>query len=96
MLEMTLALNLRGHGNSALRDPLNDCSVADYVSDVAEVAVLGAELDGFFTPGEIQGTTRAYRTEAELFPRMGHNMMLEPGWRAVAERIDAWLGTIGL
>jgi pimeloyl-ACP methyl ester carboxylesterase len=35
---------------------------------------------------------RAYRTEAEFFPDMGHNMMLEPGWQAVAERIDSWLG----
>jgi hypothetical protein len=22
---------------------------------------------------------------------MGHDIMLEPGWRAVAERIDGWL-----
>ena len=39
---------------------------------------------------------RAYHTEAEFFPGMGHNMMLEPGWRAVAERIDTWLGSHGL
>jgi hypothetical protein len=24
---------------------------------------------------------------------MGHNMMLEPGWAAVADRIHTWLGT---
>jgi len=39
---------------------------------------------------------RAYRTEAEFFPNMGHNMMLEPGWQAVAERIDGWLAAQGL
>ena len=39
---------------------------------------------------------RAYRTEAEFFPDMGHNMMLEPGWQAVAERIDGWLAARGL
>jgi pimeloyl-ACP methyl ester carboxylesterase len=39
---------------------------------------------------------RAYRTEAEIFPDMGHDMMLEPGWQAVAERIDSWLETQGL
>jgi len=27
---------------------------------------------------------------------MGHNMMLEPGWAAVAERIDTWLSARGL
>ena len=35
-------------------------------------------------------------TEAEFFPSMGHDMMLEPGWVAVAERIHTWLGTHGL
>jgi hypothetical protein len=39
---------------------------------------------------------RAYRTEAEYFADMGHNMMLESGWQAVAERIDSWLGGQGL
>ncbi|MCW2628969.1 alpha/beta hydrolase [Mycobacterium sp.] len=41
-------------------------------------------------------TARAYHTEVEFFPNMGHNMMLEPGWQAVAERIDSWLGGQGL
>ncbi len=58
--------------------------------------VLGAELDGFFSTAEIRATARAYRAEAQLFPGMGHNMMLEPGWRDVAQRIRAWLGGIGL
>jgi len=53
--------------------------------------VLGGECDGAFTVEEIHETARAYRTEAEIFPGMGHNMMLEPGWRHVAERIHAWL-----
>ncbi|WP_082971266.1 alpha/beta hydrolase [Mycobacterium sp. 852002-51971_SCH5477799-a] len=58
--------------------------------------VLGAECDGCFSPGEIRETARAYGTEAEFFPNMGHNMMLEPGWQTVAERIDDWLTTRGL
>jgi pimeloyl-ACP methyl ester carboxylesterase len=37
----------------------------------------------------------AYHTEAEFFPDMGHNMMLEPGWQSVAERIDGWLAAQG-
>ena len=40
--------------------------------------------------------TRAYNTVPEIFPQMGHNMMVEPGWQAVAERIDSWLGGQGL
>jgi pimeloyl-ACP methyl ester carboxylesterase len=53
--------------------------------------VLGAGLDGCFTVKEVHATARAYGTEAEIFPDMGHNMMLEPGWAAVAERIHSWL-----
>jgi pimeloyl-ACP methyl ester carboxylesterase len=58
--------------------------------------VLGALDDGAVTPKEVNATARAYRAEAEFFPNMGHNMMLEPAWAAVAERINAWLGTHGL
>ncbi len=39
---------------------------------------------------------RVYRTEVEFFPNMGHSMMLEPGWQAVAKRIYGWLTDRGL
>jgi pimeloyl-ACP methyl ester carboxylesterase len=55
--------------------------------------VLGAECDGCFTQQEILATARAYRTEAEIFPNMGHNMMVGPGWEPVAQRIHLWLET---
>ncbi|BBY19841.1 alpha/beta hydrolase [Mycobacterium stomatepiae] len=55
------------------------------------VLVLGAENDGCFTQREVHQTARAYRTQAEIFPDMGHNMMVEPEWAQVAERIHAWL-----
>jgi pimeloyl-ACP methyl ester carboxylesterase len=55
--------------------------------------VLGAESDDCFTTNEVRATARAYRTEAEIFPEIGHDVMLEPGWAAVAERIHRWLGT---
>lgn len=53
--------------------------------------VLGAEDDGCFTQREVHATARAYGTTAEIFPGMGHNMMVEPEWRLVAERIHDWL-----
>ena len=58
--------------------------------------VLGAAEDRIFPPGEVAATARAYRTRAEIFPGMAHDMMLEAGWRAVADRILAWLGGRGL
>jgi pimeloyl-ACP methyl ester carboxylesterase len=54
------------------------------------ILVLGARYDGFVSVDEVRATARAYATEAEFFS-MGHNMMLEPGWADVAERISVWL-----
>jgi pimeloyl-ACP methyl ester carboxylesterase len=62
----------------------------------APLLVLGAELDGAFTVDEVRSTATAYDTVAEVFPNMGHDMMLEPDWRVVAERIHAWLAHEGL
>ncbi len=58
--------------------------------------VLGGSDDGCFTVEEAHATARAYGTEAEIFPDMGHNMMLEPGWQAVAGKIEGWLTGRGL
>lgn len=60
------------------------------------VRVLGAAEDGIFTPGEVQRTARAYGTQATIYPRMGHNMMLEPDWEGVAGDVVAWLGEQGV
>lgn len=57
----------------------------------APMLVLGAENDILFSPQEVRATANAYHTEAEFIPGMAHDMMLEPGWADVAERIHAWL-----
>jgi pimeloyl-ACP methyl ester carboxylesterase len=58
--------------------------------------VLGAAEDGIFTPGEVARTARAYGTTATIYPQMGHNMMLEPGWERVAGDIVAWLDELAV
>jgi pimeloyl-ACP methyl ester carboxylesterase len=58
--------------------------------------VLGAQCDRSVTPQEVLATARAYHTQAEIFPHMGHDMMLESGWLGVAQRIHTWLGAQGL
>ena len=63
---------------------------------ITALLVLGAANDGATSREEVLATARAYRTQAEFFPNMGHNMMLEPRWATVAERIHTWLGTRGL
>ena len=55
------------------------------------VLVLGASRDIIFSPGEVEATARAYKAQPEIFADMAHDMMLEPGWQAVAERILIWI-----
>lgn len=55
------------------------------------VLVMGAEHDGFFTLAEMRRTAAAYRTEAEILPAMGHDLMLDQGWPQVADRINTWI-----
>ena len=54
----------------------------------APLLVLGAADDGSRADGEVSAAAWTYQTDAEFFPNMGHMMMLEPGWQAVAERIE--------
>lgn len=61
-----------------------------------DILVLGAADDGAVTPDEVRATAHAYGNDAQFFADMGHNMMLEPGWAAVATRIDEWLVSRGL
>jgi non-heme chloroperoxidase len=53
--------------------------------------VLGAERDILVPPAQAEQAAQAYGTQAEIFPGMGHVMMLETDWQKVAERIIAWL-----
>lgn len=53
--------------------------------------VLGAERDVLVPPAQAEQAARYFGTEAEIFPGMGHLMMLEAGWQKVADRIIAWL-----
>ena len=53
--------------------------------------VLAAENDQVFSVAEEQATAIAYGTEAIVFPDMAHDMMLEPNWQQVADRILDWL-----
>jgi pimeloyl-ACP methyl ester carboxylesterase len=60
------------------------------------VLVLGAGADAIFTEAEQRRTAAGWGARAEIFPGMAHDMMLDPNWRAVADRILAWLDERGL
>ena len=58
------------------------------------VQVLGAENDAIFSVEEVRATARAYGVEATIFPAMAHNMIVEPGWRDVADTIMSWVKSV--
>jgi len=60
------------------------------------ILVLGAADDRLISAGEVAATARAYNTREYLFPGMAHDMMLEAGWQAVADRMLGWLECRGL
>jgi alpha-beta hydrolase superfamily lysophospholipase len=59
----------------------------------AQMLVMGAEKDRIFSAREVAATAAAYGTEAIMVPGMAHDMMLEPGWQQVADKIIAWIDT---
>jgi pimeloyl-ACP methyl ester carboxylesterase len=59
--------------------------------------VLGGADDAIIAPAEVRATARTYHAAGGIFPRLAHDLMLEAGWQAVADRIIAWLqGVPGL
>jgi non-heme chloroperoxidase len=53
--------------------------------------VMGAEHDLIIPASLVQLTARSYGVAAEIFPGMGHGLMLETDWRKPAQRIVDWL-----
>lgn len=53
--------------------------------------VLGVQDDNMISRAEVEATAAAYHTEAEFFGEMGHALMLDMGWEAVAGRIAEWM-----
>ena len=93
----------RGHAGSEGHEGLRWHSIADYVSDVEQVAgqfetppIIGAVDDTIIPIRVVEATARIYGTRAEIFPGIAHDMMLEAGWEKVAKRILGWLEERGL
>ena len=58
--------------------------------------VLGGELDQLIPPSLVEMTARTYSVAAEIFPGMGHGLMLERDWQIVAKRIQSWFTERGI
>ena len=62
----------------------------------APMLVLGAENDAVISVKNVNATAKAYNTQAQIFPNMAHDMMLEKDWRPVADKILSWLNEKGI
>jgi pimeloyl-ACP methyl ester carboxylesterase len=51
------------------------------------VLVMGGRADRIVSPQSVRATARAYGTEPVILAGMSHLVMLDPGWRQVAERL---------
>jgi len=58
--------------------------------------IIGAEKDAVIKPWTVERTARLYGTQAEIFPNMAHDVMLEAGWERVVQRALDWLKEKGL
>lgn len=58
--------------------------------------VLGGEYDQLIPATLVEMTARTYDVPAEIFPGMGHGLMLERDWQMVAVRIQSWLAERGI
>jgi len=59
--------------------------------DPTPLLVVGAEHDHLIPPALVHMTAERYGVAAEIFPGLGHGLMLERDWRRVAERLAGWL-----
>jgi hypothetical protein len=55
--------------------------------------VLGGEFDQTVPAEAVVETGKAYGAVVQIFPGVGHNLMLEPTWQEVARCIDHWVQT---
>ncbi|HEY8855956.1 MAG TPA: alpha/beta fold hydrolase [Rugosibacter sp.] len=53
--------------------------------------VQGAELDHLIAASLVEMTARSYAVEAQIFPGMGHALMLEHDWQNPAQSLLDWL-----
>ncbi len=55
---------------------------------------LAAEKDALMPIGEMRTGAEMLGSQVETIPALGHAMMLDTGWRTVADRVITWLRTL--
>ncbi len=60
------------------------------------VLVIAGGKDFIISAAEQRRTAEALNADYRIFPEGPHDLMMEPGWQAVADAIDAWLSQKGI
>jgi pimeloyl-ACP methyl ester carboxylesterase len=58
------------------------------------VLVVAGDRDGIFSVPEAERTAAAYGGTARVLPGMGHQLMNEPGWEAIADEVAAFASQV--
>lgn len=58
------------------------------------VKIVGAQHDTLIPPAHVHWTASLAGTSAHIYEKMGHGMMLEPGWETVAADIGDWIAEV--
>lgn len=64
--------------------------------DASRLLIVGAAHDHLISTSLVEMTARSYGIAAQVFPGMGHGMMLERDWETGARYILDWLGKRGV
>lgn len=88
-----LQRNLQDESYRAFVDMLLMAGARPRPSGLPTLVVAAAE-DSLFSPAAERRLARHHDAQFELFQGMGHDMMLETGWEAVAERIGRFLAQL--
>lgn len=56
----------------------------------APVSVVAAGGDAIFPVGLVEATAKAFGSSAEVMAGLPHDLMLDAGWEAVADRVSLW------
>jgi pimeloyl-ACP methyl ester carboxylesterase len=56
--------------------------------------VLGAGMDKAVSPESVKKTAQKYGVQPVIFEEMGHDMMLEPGYKELVDKIVYWIGNL--
>lgn len=81
---------LQPESNKARRD-LTRQIVHKSISASVPLLILGSKRDYLFSEKTTINIGKTYKTKPVIFPNISHDMMLDPDWRTVADKILAFI-----